>query len=226
MSKKIFYSELAYVAGILLLALGTALMAQADFGLSMIVAPAYIIHLKVSQVLPFFTFGMAEYTFQGLLILLMVLLLRKFKLSYLFSFVTAIVYGFALDGCMLLAGLIPADAMAVRVLLYVVGTLLCTAGVAFMFHTYISPEAYELFVKEVSAAYHVEIHRFKIGYDLVSCVVSILLSFALFGFGHFEGIKLGTVLNALMNGWLIGIYSKQFERRLEFRDALPLRKHF
>ena len=45
--KKTFYSEYAYIFGILFLALGTALMEKADFGMSMVVAPAYILHLKI-----------------------------------------------------------------------------------------------------------------------------------------------------------------------------------
>ena len=41
--KPVFYTELAYIAGIITLAVGTAFMAQADFGVSMVVAPAYIV---------------------------------------------------------------------------------------------------------------------------------------------------------------------------------------
>ena len=77
--KNVFYNELAYVVGIVVLALGTAFMEQADFGMSMIVAPAYLIHLKVSQLLPFFSFGMSEYVFQAALLVLLSLVLRKVK---------------------------------------------------------------------------------------------------------------------------------------------------
>lgn len=52
--KRIFYRELAYVVGIFVLALGTVFMEKADFGMSMVVAPAYLIHRKVLQFLPFF----------------------------------------------------------------------------------------------------------------------------------------------------------------------------
>lgn len=38
--KRVFYTELAYAIGIIVLALGTALMERADFGMSMVVAPA------------------------------------------------------------------------------------------------------------------------------------------------------------------------------------------
>ena len=47
--KRIFYCELAYFLGIVVLAFGTALMEKADFGMSMVVAPAYLIHLKISE---------------------------------------------------------------------------------------------------------------------------------------------------------------------------------
>lgn len=46
--KKIFYTELSYVMGIIILSMGTAFMEHAEFGLSMIVAPAYLLHLKIS----------------------------------------------------------------------------------------------------------------------------------------------------------------------------------
>ena len=58
--KRILYCELAYFLGIIVLAFGTALMEKADFGISMVVAPAYLIHLKVSEYVPFFSFGMSE----------------------------------------------------------------------------------------------------------------------------------------------------------------------
>ena len=65
--KRIFYCELAYFFGIVVLAFGTALMEKADFGMSMVVAPAYILHLKLSELFSWFSFGVAEYIFQGFL---------------------------------------------------------------------------------------------------------------------------------------------------------------
>ena len=226
MRKRRFYTELAYVFGILGLALGTALMERADFGLSMVVAPAYLIYLKLSQVWSFVTFGMAEYTLQACLLVVMALVLRRFRVSYLFSFVTAVIYGFALDGCMALVALVGGGDIAWRVGFYVAGLLLCSTGVALIFRTYIAPEVYELFVKKVSARLNRNISHFKIVYDCVSCLVAIALSFAFFGWWHFEGVKLGTVVCALVNGWLIGWIGRWMDNRLEYADALPLRRWF
>ena len=69
MKKRVFYTEWAYAVAMAGLSLSVALMTRADFGVSMVVAPAYLLYLKVNPVLPFFTFGMAEYTLQAVLLL-------------------------------------------------------------------------------------------------------------------------------------------------------------
>lgn len=224
--KKVFFTEAAYLLGILVLALGTALMARADFGMSVVVAPAYVVYLKLSQLFPGFTFGMAEYCLQAVLLVVLSAYLRKFHPMYLFSFVSTLFYGLALDLSMLLAGLLPPLPLFGRFVLYAVGMLLCVLGVSLLFHTYIPPEAYELFVKEISAHTGAHINLVKTVYDCCSCLLGILLSFAFFGLGRFEGVKGGTVLGALVNGFLIGRCGTLLETRFAFRDALPLREKF
>ena len=224
--KKVFYSEAAYALGIIALALGTALMERADFGLSMVVAPAYLLHLKISQYAPVFSFGMAEYSLQAALILILSLVLRKFKPMYLFSFVTAVIYGLTLDAAMTIVDILPQIGLAGRAICYATGMLFCSGGVSLIFHTYIPPEAYELFVKEIAARLRADINIVKTVYDCVSCFAAVILSFAFFGLWHFEGVKFGTVICAFVNGFLIGKYSKMMESVFEFKDAFNLRKKF
>ncbi len=224
--ERVFRTELAYVLGILALALGTALMERAEMGMSMVVAPAYLIHLKVSQWLPFFSFGMAEYCLQGGLLAVLFLVVRPGRPAWFFSFVTAVLYGLCLDGAIRLAAGLPSEGLPVRCVLFGVGLCCCAFGVALMFHTYLAPEVYELFVKEVAARYRFSLSRCKTVYDCISCGAAILLSFAFFGWGRFEGVKLGTIVTALLNGWLIGRFSLLLERCFSFRDWLPFRKYF
>lgn len=222
--KPVLYAEAAYVLGLAILAAGTALMEAADFGMSMVVAPAYLLHLKLSETLPFFSFGMAEYVLQGVLLLALAIALRRFKRAYLFSFVTAVFYGFLLDGAL---ALMPAvSGMAARALCYVLGLVLCALGIALLFNTYLSPEAYELFVKELAHRWKQPIPRVKTVYDCVSCAVAVLMSFTFYGLGRFEGVKLGTILCALVNGTIIGVFSRALEKHLAFADGLPLRRYF
>ena len=224
--KTVFYSEIAYIVGMITLAVGTAFMERADFGISMVVAPAYLIHLKVSQALPFYTFGMSEYIFQAFLLILLSVVMRRFKKCYLFSFVTAVLYGITLDLTMSLVSLLPFSGMWARVVYYVLGMALCSVGVAFFFKTYISPEAYELFVRDVSDKYSAGITKVKTVYDVVSCLIGVIMSFIFFGLWHFEGVKAGTILCALINGFMIGKISAYLDKTFDFKDALKLRKLF
>lgn len=224
--KPVLYSEAAYALGIAILALGTALMEKANFGMSMVVAPAYLLHLKLVDSLPFFSFGMAEYMLQGVILILLAIVMHRFRRAYLFSFATAVVYGCALDAMLALAAPLPAQTFALRALWYVLGMAVCSLGVALLMKTYISPEAYELFVKEIAQETGKPIPRVKTAYDCVSCAIAVAMSFAFFGFGRFEGVKLGTILCALINGTLIGWIFGWLEKRFELRDGLPLRKYF
>ena len=89
MKKFTLYSELVYVFAILILSFSVAMVSAADMGLSMIVAPAYIL----SQKLGFLTFGQSEYVIQAILFIMFCILLKRVKLVYFVSFLNCIVYG-------------------------------------------------------------------------------------------------------------------------------------
>ena len=224
--KRTFYTEAAYVIGLITLALGTAFMERANFGMSMVVAPAYLIYLKVSDYLNWFSFGMAEYCFQTFLIIVLAIVLHRFKRKYLFSFITAFIYGSVLDVMMNAVNLIPGNGILQRIVCYNVGLIICAIGVSLLFHTYIPPEAYELVVKEISSKFDWDINNTKTAYDCCSCIVAVVMSFLLIGFWRFEGVKLGTVLCALINGRMIGQCSNHFEKHFDFVDAFRFRKCF
>lgn len=221
MKKPIFYRELAYVVGMLLLALGTALTAYGDLGLSQVVAPAYILYIKVSQSIPWFTFGMGELVLQLCVLLLMVPVLRTFQPGWLLSFASAFWYGLVLDGFMALTGLLP-DPLWLRIGAFVLGMGICSAGIAFLFRTYLPPAAYELFVKEVAARFRLPVARVKTAYDIVSCLVAVGMSCLLLG--KLEGVGIGTVVCAALNGLLIRLAGKGLDAAFTFTDGFPERK--
>ena len=226
MKKRVFYTEISYILGLVIMAFAAAFTEKANFGMSMVVAPAYILHLKISEFLHWFTFGVAEYVFQGLLIIITVLIMRKFKISYLFSFVTAVIYGTLLDGAMALISALPENTFAIRILWYILGTVLCSFAVSLFFHTYLSPEAYELIVKEIAQKFNFNINKVKTSYDCISVVLGIIMSFSFFGFGVFKGVGVGTIFCALINGFLIGRFSKLLEKHFDFKNKFKIQKYF
>ena len=233
-----FCAEAAYLAGILFMAFGVACVSRSNFGYSMMVAPVYLIYQKLSPYLSFLTFGMTEYLFQGLLILVLALVVRRFRLRYFLSFVTAVIYGFVFDGALWLVSFVPAGGIFGRILWFAVGEFGIALAVMLFMHTYLAPEAYELFVKEVSLVYRKPFPRVKLFYDLGSLVFAVILSFSLFGAGAFrdfswggffaavrdgfviEGIGLGTVAAAFLNGPLIGLLDRTLGAHLDFTPCV------
>ena len=226
--KKVFYTEAVYALGLLSIAVGVGFMERADFGLSTIVAPAYILHRYISAMtgMEFFTFGVAEYTMQAILLILLTVIVRRFRLSYLFSFVTAVVYGYVLDLVLWLMPSLSSEQLGSRIIFFIIGEIFCAMGVSMMFRTYISPEVYELFVAQIADRFGFGTGKVKTVYDCVSCAAAIAMSFAFFGFGSFVGIGWGTIVCALINGFIISAFGRLWDRLFDFRDGLSLRKYF
>lgn len=217
MKKIKLYEEPTYVLATVLLALSVAMIAAADFGVSMIVGTAYIVSLKVS----FLTFGTAEYIVQGLLFIAFCIIMKKVKLTYFFSFFTCLFYGFVLD---LWRSAVPAlnpsvtapgsFSMPVRITLFVLGSLLTSASVALFFKVYLCPQVYDFFVKTVSGKFSVPLPKFKTFFDIVCLLTALILSLAFFG--GIKGIGVGTVIMAFLNGTIIGLFGKLYDKIFVF----------
>ena len=221
MKKPTLYTELAFFLGLMLLAMGTALTAYGGLGISMVVAPAYLLHLFVSQFVSWFSFGMAEYVLQALILIVLMLVLRTVKFSYILSFVATLLYSFMLDKAMALTALLPANA-ALQIVAYLVGAVICCSALALLFCSYFPPQAYELFSKEMAAKLHKPIYQIVNYYNIGSLALAVILSLAFFG--GIQGIGIGTVLCALLYGLLIRFFQKIYGKLLRIKDRFPLRK--
>ena len=223
MKKTVFYTEAAYLVGVVMLALATALMERGGLGMSIVVAPAYVVYLKLSEIWSFFSFGMAEYLLQALVLALTLIIVRRVKITWVLSFGTTILYGLVLDGFMALTAAIP-TALWVRIAVYVVGFVLCVTAVGFMLHSYLPPSAYDLYAKLVTAKTGLPFSRVKLTYDLASLGLAVILS--VWFFGEIRGVGVGTVAGALLGGICIQWMMAWQERVLEFRDRWSYRVHF
>lgn len=230
MQRKItFSSELAYVLAVLIMSFSVAMVAASDFGVSMIVGPAYILSLAAEGL----SFGQSEYVVQGILFLLFCLLIRSIKPIYFVSFFTALFYGAALDlWRMLIPAFNPAmvapgsQAMPLRIFYFACGTLITAFSVALCFKTYIYPQVYDYFVKGVAGHYKMDRTKFKIFFDASFFTLSLAMTLLLFC-GRIEGIGIGTVITTLVNGLLIGFAEKILDHLFVFRATFPkLEKHF
>ncbi|MBQ5321818.1 MAG: hypothetical protein J6J07_00025, partial [Oscillospiraceae bacterium] len=163
--------------------------------------------------------GTLDYIFQGMVITATVIIVQKFKISYLFSFATSVFSGFAIDFCFWVVAPLSAETILTRIIFFCASVISCAFGVSCIFHAYVSPAGHELFVKEVSSHFGKDIHKIKTGYDVSFLVLSVALNLLLFG--GFVGIGIGTLITALANGPLIAVFARFLEKRFEFKAAFP-----
>ena len=216
-------SELVYFIAIITLAFSVAMITITNFGVSMIVAPAYIL----SQKLTFLSFGQSEYVIQALLFIVFCIIMKKLKLVYFSSFITGIIYGFVLD----LWRKIPifnqtvttaADlGIATRIIFFIIGMLLTSFSVALFFKCYLYPQVYDFFVKGVSKKFNIPRHKFKTCFDLSCLVVATAMTLLLFH--SFVGVSFGTLIMAICNGTIIGFFSRFLDKHFDF---VPIFKNF
>ena len=215
-------AEVLYLLALLLISFSVAMVASADLGVSMVVAPAYILSLKI----PFLTFGQCEYILQGLLFLLFCFLMGGFRLRYLGAFVTCLIYGAMLDGWRML---IPMFNPAVtepgsmgwplRIIFFALGAVLTSLAVAMFFKTYLPPQVVDFFVKGVAGHYRLNRTKFKTICDF--SLLGIALALSLIFFRGIRGIGVGTIIVTALNGTLIGMFVKLLDRYFEFPPLWP-----
>ena len=223
MKKKItLHSELVYVLSIIILSFSVAMVSAADFGLSMIVAPAFIL----SQKLEFLTFGQSEYVVQAIMFIIFCILMKRVKLIYFSSFVTCLIYGAALDFWRTVIPIFNPSitepgsmSMSLRITFFAVGLLITALAIAMCFRTYIYPQVYDFFVKGITDRFSLDITKFKIGFDMSFLALSVIMTFVFFR--GFVGIGVGTIITTLVNGFLIGNCGKLLDKFFDIKPLFP-----
>ena len=211
------YNIINWVFYVLLVGFGIALCTKADFGLSMISAPPYILHVWLRDRISWYTQGTSEYFWEAFLLLVMCLVIRRFRPKYLLSFAAAVISGLVIDGWLyLLGGNGVYPAMGARVAAFIAGMVITALGVAFGFRTTMPLQVYELVVKEVAEAFRFPVSKTKQGFDIIMLVVSIGLSLLLTH--KMTGVGIGTVILTVINAAIIALWSSLIDK-LEKQDT-------
>ncbi len=93
MDKKLVNNVVLYVMGLFLLSLGVVLAIKSNYGISAAVSIPFVISSKYSIV----SLGTFNYIYQGIIFLILVLIMRKISIQYVLAFVTAVLFGYAID---------------------------------------------------------------------------------------------------------------------------------
>ena len=204
------------------LTLAVAIMAAADFGVSMIVAPAYIL----SQKFTCFSFGEWSYIVQALLFIAFCIAMKRVKFAYFISFITCVIYGYILDFWRFIIPFLnpeitPPGSMDlwVRIVMFIVGEIITAFSVMLFFKSYIYPQVVDLFVKGIAQKYNLNQGKFKKIFDISCLTVALMLTLVLFR--GFVGIKWGTIVITLINGVAINTCAKIYDKYVETVTLFP-----
>lgn len=222
-------SELLWVFGIVFVALGVTLCSKANLGVSMIAAPAFIISEFISQFNSFFDVGVTEYILQGIMLISLCIIIKKFNWRYLLAFAVAVLYGYTLNFFIWIFAGLEFNAVWLRYLMLIIGDIITAFGVACFFRTYMPLQVYELFVAEISDHLKINIDRVKGIFDISLLFISIVLSLTLFGdvksfdwsslwHNSFHNIGVGTLITTAINSPVISLMGKVIDR---FSDNSP-----
>lgn len=218
MNKKIAkIGEASWVVGNILCAIGNCLVSKSAFGLSAIIAPAFIMHEKIG----FLTVGVCEYIIQGILLTLCCILIGKFKGKFIATICNILFYGACFDIVNSLLSSITPVSIVSRILVAAIGTLITGFAIALMLRTYIPPSAYEIFVKEVAESKGIDLSKMKLFFDGSMLAISIAMMLLLLGEFRFDMIGALTIISAFLNSVLIGFFGKIIDRYCDFSPAIP-----
>lgn len=215
--KTLFRGEVALVTAVMINSLGVVLMLYSSAGISAISSVPY----AFSQVFPFLSLGTWTYIFQGLLVLSLMIMRRKFVPSYLFSFVVGFVFGELLDLHELWIGVLP-DSLPWRIVWFVLSYCLISIGIALSNRCGLPIVPTDLFPRELSDITKVGYPKIKISFDVSCLVITAALTF--FGLGHIEGLGIGTLAAAFTMGKAVGLCGDFLDNRFRFENFLTHRR--
>lgn len=219
-----FYTELAYLFGIIGIALGTALLALAEFGVALPVVSAHVIHHLLHHY-EWVTLGMVEIACQAVLFVVLAIICREVKKAFLLSMVSGVIYSAFLDLFLIVLGLLP-QTLTVRIAFFVVGFFIFALGEILLHYTYVQSEFYEFFCHELSHRFKWKFYKVKLTFEITLCLIGVVLSFAFNGIGEVHGLGIGTLICALLIIKTSNLFGKLLNKHYVFCDKFNKRKFF
>ncbi len=209
--------ELALLWVIVMNSLGVVLMLYSGSGISAISSVPY----AFSRVFTKISLGTWTYIFQGLLILTLMIMRKRFVLQYLFSFVVGFAFSVMIDVHRMWINILP-TALGCRVIYFIISYFLICLGIALANRCKLPIVPTDLFPREQEDITKIKYAKIKIGFDVVCLVVTGLMTYCVLG--HLEGLGIGTIIAAFTMGKVIGIIGEKLDKHVRFESFMTRKK--
>lgn len=211
------HGEIALLFAVIINSFGVVLMLYSGSGISAISSVPF----ALSETIPTLSLGTWTYIFQGLLVLSLMIMRKKFVPAYLFSFVVGFVFGNLLDFYEMWISVLPQDILF-RIVYFIASYIIICFGIALSNRCCLPITPTDLFPREVSNIIKVDYSKIKIGFDLSCLVVTAALT--IICLKHLDGLGIGTVLAAFTMGKGVSVAGKIIDKKLNFKVFRALKK--
>ena len=205
--------ELALTVAVLINSFAVALTVYAGLGISPVSSFPY----AVSLVFPFFTLGTWTYLFQGVLVITLMVLRKRFVPSYLFSFVVGFFFGKLLDVFGAWLPCLPYN-WGWRVLYFLISCPVIALGIALSNRCKLPIIPTDLFARDLAEIIRKPYPKVKTTMDQTCVTVAIVLTVV--GTGTLKGVGIGTIVAALTYGRLAGVVGNLIDKKFDFTSVL------
>lgn len=211
--KLVLRGEAALALAIFINSMGVLLMLQSGSGISAISSVPY----AFSEVFPHLTLGTWTYIFQGLLVLTLMILKKRFVPSYLFSFVAGFLFGELMDIHELWITKLPMS-IPFRIVYFVLSYVILCIGIALSNRCRLPIIPTDLFPRDLSEIIEKPYSRVKITFDVTCLIVTACLTY--FCLGRILGLGIGTVVAAFTMGKGVAIAGQMIDKKMTFVSVL------
>ena len=196
---------LLFLVGLFINALGVSLVTKASLGTSPISSIPYVLSLHFPLTLGNFTI-----IFSILLIVLQILILRKnFKMENILQIPVSVAFGYFIDFTMYLLAWMNPQNYLVKLISLLAGCIVLGFGVYMEVVADVVMLPGESFVRAIVQTWNTNFGTTKIIFDSSMAIIAGVLSFLFFG--KLNGVREGTVIAALLVGFIARLFGKHLE---------------
>ena len=200
-----------FIFGLFFAAIGVAFTKHGELGVSPISSVANVLNCKFSAL----SLGTWLIIWNCILIVGQIIILRKhFQLIQLLQVPLSFLFGWFTDFGMWMVSGIPTPNYFIRMAMVLTGIVILGFGISLSVTANVILNSGEAFVKAISDTTHKEFGNIKIAFDVTCVILAVVLSLIFFDFS-IVGTREGTVISALLTGFVVKLFLKFVKKPLE-----------
>ena len=201
---------LLLIIGLFVMAMGISLMVKAKLGTSPISSTPYVFSMKYTAI----SLGTFSFIWNMILILGQLIILRKqFKLYQIIQVPLSVLFGIFIDIATDMIGWINSQNYFVSLFVLILGCIVLALGVSFTVIADVIMNSGEAFVKAITIRNGKNFGDMKVAFDVSLVILAMIGSFIFFG--EIRGVREGTVVAAIISGFIIKYFNKVLKPRID-----------